>query len=167
LRFRRKSATIEHERLTQAALARAGNADRGRQAFLNAEKSLCVKCHRVGGEGERIGPELTGVGSRFSRIYIIESILEPGRTVAPSFGTTVMRLKNGQTLSGVTTAESQADVTLVDNQGQRQIVLKSEIEEQKPSPASTMPDGLEKRFTEQEFVDLIGYLTSLKESRAP
>jgi len=46
-------------------------------------------------------------------------------------------------------------------------VLKSEIEEQKPSSQSTMPDGLEKRFTEQEFVDLIAYFASLKESRAP
>jgi hypothetical protein len=30
-----------------------------------------------------------------------------------------------------------------------------------------MPDGLEKRLSDQEFVDLIAYLTNLKESRAP
>src|SRR6185369_12411089 len=101
IRLRRKSAMAEHERLAQAALARAGNADRGRQVFLNTEKSLCLKCHRVGEQGERIGPELTGVGSRFSRIHVIESILEPSRTIAPSFGTYVIELKNGKTLNGV------------------------------------------------------------------
>src|SRR5262249_30028958 len=55
LRFRRKSATAEHERLTLSALSRAGNPERGRQVFLNAEKSLCIKCHRLGDQGERVG----------------------------------------------------------------------------------------------------------------
>jgi cytochrome c1 len=30
-----------------------------------------------------------------------------------------------------------------------------------------MPEGLEKRFTEQEFADLIAFLMSLKESPTP
>ena len=93
LRFRKKSATAGHERLTRAALARAGNADRGRVIFLNVEKSQCLKCHRVGDQGEVAGPELTGVGSRFSRIYLVESILEPSRTIAPSFGTLSVLLR--------------------------------------------------------------------------
>jgi HEAT repeat protein len=68
VRFRRKTATAEQERFTLAALSRAGNPARGREVFLNAEKSLCLKCHRIGEQGERIGPELTGLGSRFSKI---------------------------------------------------------------------------------------------------
>src|SRR5207249_483059 len=48
LRFRHRTATPERERLALAALSRAGNPARGREVFLNAEKSLCVKCHRVG-----------------------------------------------------------------------------------------------------------------------
>lgn len=167
LRLRRKSAMAEHERLAQAALARAGNADRGRQVFLNTEKSLCLKCHRVGEQGERIGPELTGVGNRFSTIYVIESILEPSRTIAPSFGTTVALLKTGQMLSGVLTTETLTDIALVDNQGQRHVLQKSEIDEQKSSPLSTMPEGLEKRMSEPEFVDLIAFLMSLKEVPSP
>jgi putative heme-binding domain-containing protein len=167
LRFRRKSATAQHERLIQATLARPGNAERGRQVFLNVDKSLCLKCHRVGEQGERTGPELTGLGTRFSRIYMIESILEPSRTIAPSFGTVMLLLKSGQTLSGVKTTETQTECTLVDNKGQRHVALRSDVEEQKPSSLSTMPEGLEKRLTEQEFVDLIAYLASLKESRAP
>ena len=42
-----------------------------------------------------------------------------------------------------------------------------DIENREPSPVSTMPDGLEKRFTEEEFVDLIAFLVSLKDDRAP
>ena len=165
LRFRRKSAAALHERLAAAVLARPGNIDRGRSLLLNVEKSLCLKCHRALDQGERTGPELTGVGSRFSRIYIAESILEPGRTIAPSFGTLVVRLDSGQVMSGVKVAEDAATLTLVDNQGQKRIVAKAAIEEQKASPLSTMPDGLEKRLTPDEFVDLVALLASLKESR--
>ncbi len=167
LRLRRKSATAQHERLIQAALARPGNVERGRQTFLNVEKSQCLKCHRVGEQGERTGPELTGIGGRFSRIYIVESILEPSRTIAPSFGTVSVLLTDGRTISGVKTAETEAEFTLVDNQGQKHLVSKPEIDEQKPSAQSTMPEGLEKRLSDQEFVDLIAYFMSLKESQAP
>jgi putative membrane-bound dehydrogenase-like protein len=167
LRFRRRSAIAEHERLAEAALARSGNPERGREVFLNVEKSLCLKCHRVNDQGERTGPELTGVGSRFSRIHITESILEPSRTIAPSFGTWVVLLDSGQMLSGVKVAESETTLTLADDRGQRQPIAKTAIQEQKASPLSTMPEGLEKRITEEEFVDLIAFLASLKEGRTP
>jgi len=162
LRFRRKSATVEHERLTQAALSRPGNPERGRKLFFEAEKTLCLKCHRLGTQGERIGPDLTGVGSRFSRIYLVESILEPSRTIAPSFGTLVLALKNGKTLTGVKVTETDTMLTLADNQGQKLVLAKADIEEQQQSPLSTMPEGLEKRVTADEFIDLIAFLVSQK-----
>src|SRR5262245_30604411 len=165
LRFRRKSAAPAHERLAQAALARAGNPERGRQVFLNAEKSLCVKCHRVGDQGERVGPELTGLGGRFPKVYIVESILEPSRSISPSFETVAVTLTNGKVLTGVKVAETEASVTLVDNQAQKHVLAKADIDEQRKQPTSTMPDGLEKRLTEDEFVDLVSYLVSLKEPR--
>lgn len=167
LRFRRKSSKLEHEKLAQAALSRPGNADRGRRVFLDMEKSQCLKCHQIGNQGERIGPELTGVGSRFSRIHIIESILEPSRTIAPSFGTYVVILKSGKLLSGVKLADTPDTLTLADNQGQKHVLARKDIDEQQPSPLSTMPEGLEQRLTQDEFVDLIAFLVSQKGSRGP
>jgi putative heme-binding domain-containing protein len=163
VRFRRKSAIAEHERLAAAALAQEGDATRGRELFFNAEKSQCVKCHRVADQGERIGPDLTGVASRFSRIYIIESILTPGRAIASSFHTQVVSLESGQVLTGVKIAEDDSTITLADNQGQKHVIAKATIEDRQSSPLSTMPDGLEKRIGEAEFVDLVAYLASLKE----
>ncbi len=165
LRFRRKSSSADHERLTQAALTRPGNPERGRKLMLNVEKSQCLKCHRLGEQGERIGPELTGIGSRFARIYLIESVLQPSRTIAPSFGTLVLSLQNGKVLTGVKVAESETTLTLADNQGQKHTVAKADIETQQSSPISAMPEGLERRFTEEEFVDLIAFLMSQKETR--
>jgi putative heme-binding domain-containing protein len=165
LRFRRKGASADHERLTRAALSRAGNPEHGRRLFLDAEKSLCARCHRVGDEGERVGPDLTGLGGRFSKAYIIESVLEPSRTIAPSFESTLVELKNGKVLSGIKVAETETTITLVDNETKKHAIAKDDIADQNKLTTSAMPDGLEKRLTEDEFVDLIAYLFSLKESR--
>lgn len=167
LRFRRKSARAEHERLTQVVLARSGDPQRGRKIFLDVEKSLCLKCHRLGDQGELVGPDLTAIGSRFSRIYLVESILEPSRTVSPSFATQVLSLKNGKTLAGVKILETESTLTLADNQGQKHVFAKADIDEQQISPLSSMPEGIEKRFTENEFVDLISFLVSQKEGKLP
>jgi putative membrane-bound dehydrogenase-like protein len=165
LRFRRKGATADHERLTQAALSRAGNPEHGRQVFLDAEKSLCAKCHRVGDKGERVGPDLTGLGGRFSRAYIVESVLEPSRSIAPSFESTLVELKNGKFLSGIKVAETETTITLVDSETKKHDVARADVAEQKKLATSAMPEGLEKRLTEDEFVDLISYLSGLKEPR--
>lgn len=166
LTFRRKSATAKHESLTQAALGQTGNVDRGRIVFLDAEKSLCLKCHRVGDRGERVGPDLTGIGARFGRVYLIESILEPSRTVVPGFATLRVELRDGRVFTGVNVAETDATLTLVDQEVKKHELKKSEILERQLSPQSGMPDGLENRLTEREFVDLIAYLVSLKDRNA-
>jgi putative heme-binding domain-containing protein len=163
LSFRRTSATATHEKLTRAALTQAGNAERGRNVFLDAEKSLCLKCHRVGDRGERLGPELTGVGARFGRVYLVESILEPGRTVVTGFATLRVELRDGRFVTGVQLSETETTITLVDGELKKHEVKKADIQQRRPVASSTMPDGLEKRLTEQEFVDLVAFLVSLKE----
>jgi putative heme-binding domain-containing protein len=165
LRFRRKSAAAGHERLTRASLSRAGNPESGRKLFFNAEKTLCIKCHRVGEQGERVGPELTGLGSRFSKAYIIESILDPGRTVSPSFESTSVELKTGRILNGIKVGETETTITVVDNEARKHVVDRSRIEAVRKQPGSAMPDGLEKRLSEDEFVDLVSFLVNLKGPR--
>jgi putative membrane-bound dehydrogenase-like protein len=165
LGFRRKSGTPAHERLTQAALTRTGDIERGRKVFLHAEKSLCVKCHRVGDTGERIGPELTGIGARFGRVYLVESILDPNRAVVPGFATVRVELKDGRVFTGVKVAETDTALTLADTEAKKHELMKGDIQEQRPAGVSTMPEGAEKRLTEQEFIDLVAYLVSLKDRK--
>jgi len=165
VRFRRKPSTAEHERLTQAALTRPGNAERGQRLFFNAERVQCVKCHRIGDQGERIGPELTGVGSRFSRIHLVESILQPSRTIAPSYQAMTVLLADGLSVTGVVLAENDEQLTLADNQGKKHVLEKSEIEARQPQSTSVMPEGLEKPLSVEEFVDLIAFMAGQREVR--
>ena len=158
LRFRPASSSVEHERLARFVLQGTGNVDRGREIFLNSEKSLCTKCHRLDGQGGTIGPDLTGIGRRFSRIHLIESILEPSRTIAPSYETITVVLATGRVVTGVRTTETDDTLTLGDDQGKSHEIRKVEIDERSAQPRSTMPEGVEKRLSDREFLDLIAFL---------
>jgi putative heme-binding domain-containing protein len=74
-------------------------------------------------------------------------------------------LKDGKVVSGVKVAETETSLTLVDGQAQKHVLSRRDVEEQQKSPVSTMPEGVEKRLTEDEFADLISFLASLKEPR--
>ncbi len=49
----------------------------------------CIECHTINGNGGSVGPNLTYVGQRRSRSYIIEQIINPkshnSNTAMPSF----------------------------------------------------------------------------------
>jgi putative heme-binding domain-containing protein len=167
LRFRRKCSDAEREQLMQAALSRSGNAAWGRKLFFQVEKSQCLKCHRMADRGEAIGPELTGVGGRFSRVHIIESILEPSRTIAPSFQSVEFLLRDGTELSGIQISERDGMLTLADNQGHKRTVAKSAIQQQRTGTLSLMPEVLEKALTREEFIDLIEFLVSQRQNQRP
>jgi hypothetical protein len=59
-------------------------------------------------------------------------------------------------------AETADELTLGDRDGKKHVVAKSDIEARTTDPRSTMPDGLEKSFSTDEFVDLIAFLVSQK-----
>ncbi len=162
LNFRRRSSKAEHEQLLQFVLAGSGDVARGREIFLNAEKSQCTRCHRMRSDGPRIGPDLTGIGSRFSRVHILESILEPSRTIAPSYATVAVALADGQIITGIIVAEDESTLTIGDNQGKLHEIPVDEVDEMIRQDVSTMPVGLEQRMTQQELLDLIEFLTQQK-----
>ena len=81
LRLRPKSSIAEQEQLAQAALTRPGNAERGRAVFLDAQKSQCLLCHRLGEQGERIRGAQTA-DSPFSPVRIrIDSSMGSTKTL--------------------------------------------------------------------------------------
>jgi len=56
------------------AIAGCNMNSRGEQLFRNGQ---CKECHTINGKGGSVGPNLTFVGSRRSREYIIEQIKNP------------------------------------------------------------------------------------------
>ena len=100
------------------------------------------------------------MGRRFSRIHLIEAVLEPSRAIAPSYQTRGVVLESGRVLTGVRVSETPIELTLGDKEGKLHKIMKSEIEEQSVQKISTMPDGVDKRLTQQEFIDLVEFLVA-------
>ena len=96
---------------------------------------------------------------------MIESILEPSRTIAPSFETVVVEMNDGKLVTGLPIAETDTTLTVADNQGQKHGLAKAEIARRNRSLLSTMPEALEQRLTLDEFVDVIAFLVSQKGTR--
>src|SRR5262249_49188520 len=86
-----------------------GNAERGRKVFLEKSSAECIRCHKIRGRGGEVGPDLTGIGNRQPREYLLESIVVPNRQIAQGFETVVLALADGQVVSGVLKGE-EADV---------------------------------------------------------
>ena len=55
---------------------------------------------------------------------------------------------------------SDSELTLGDSDGRSHIVPKSRIERRLIQSASTMPQGLERQLSDQEFIDLIAFLSA-------
>jgi hypothetical protein len=73
---------------------RGRNFQRGREMFAAA---ACFKCHRFDSEGGIIGPDLTGVGKRFTNQYLVESLIEPNKVISDQYQATVFVLHDGRT----------------------------------------------------------------------
>ena len=58
------------------------SAEDGLQILADA---ACLACHRFNANGHGIGPDLTGVGRRFDRKSLLESILEPAKIVSDQY----------------------------------------------------------------------------------
>ena len=69
-----------------ASLAACEANSRGAKLFRQNE---CIQCHTINGKGGAVGPNLTTVGARRSRDYIIQQIKNPAShnpdTAMPSF----------------------------------------------------------------------------------
>jgi putative heme-binding domain-containing protein len=145
-----------------AILALKGDAARGRDWFFADSGSQCKSCHRVGGLGVALGPDLDAIGSKYSRAELLSQIVEPARTIEPRYAVQVIETKDGQIHQGLLAESSPGLVVLRDAQNRTLKIAAAEIERQGTLSASLMPEGLLRDMTAQQAADLLEYLSNLK-----
>jgi putative heme-binding domain-containing protein len=143
----------------------SGNIVRG--AILFHQGSInCAKCHRPSAEMDRLGPDLSRMDQDITDAYLIESILQPSRTIKQGFETTVILGVDGQVYSGILLSEDDQQVVIRDSQNVDQPVFlrREDIEETKPGTLSSMPDKLADELKDrQQFLDLLRYVMDIRE----
>jgi len=117
----------------------------------------CAACHQIANEGNKIGPQLDGIGGR-GLDRLLEDSLDPNRNVDAAFRTTILNLKDGKTVTGLLLREEGQLLILADDKGKEVRVTKDDVEERRISPLSPMPGNVAEIMAEKEFYDLLAYL---------
>jgi putative heme-binding domain-containing protein len=131
---------------------------RGAEVF----KKTCAACHRLGKEGEKIGPELDGIGHR-GLARLLEDVLDPNRVVDPAFHTTVVQTSDGRVLSGLALESEGKLLVLVDREGKQFRIPLAEIGARRTLPVSPMPANLAEAVPAEDLNHLLAYLLSQRQ----
>jgi putative heme-binding domain-containing protein len=152
-------ASAEERNKAMAALASMkGNADRGKAIFRNA---TCISCHKVFGEGASYGPDMMGVGKRWNKAKIIESIIDPNAEIDKKYVTLQIVTSAGKTIQGLLVSEDEKEVVIFDGKKPQKIAV-ADIDERNQLKQSSMPEGLAGTMAPNEFLDLVEFLSTLK-----
>lgn len=142
-------------------VAAKGRANEGRKIY-ESGKGTCIACHQIGDKGRTIGPNLSTIGAIRTERDLVESILFPSNTLARDYEAHVIETTGGETIVGVIKSHTAEGLLVVDVAGQEKNVPQTAITGDTTLTASLMPMGLDQTLSEQELLDLVKYLRSLK-----
>ena len=137
----------------------------GKRDFKNGRQMFgagsCYACHRIGGEGGAVGPDLTSVGGKFGAYDLLESIVDPGKEISDQYGSSVFSLSDGSQLNGRIMNMRNNEYWVNTDMMQPSAVTKVKAENLtsiEPSAISMMPPGLLNTMDREDILDLMAYL---------
>jgi putative heme-binding domain-containing protein len=135
-----------------------GNVARGGELYRT--KGGCAGCHDTG----FTAPDLKGVGSRRSAVFLREALLTPESAVPDGYLVITAVPKSGAAANGVRVNEDSFSIQIRDASGKVHSFWKSELAElRKQQGKSTMP-SYKGTLSDDELTDVVAYLASLKDS---
>jgi putative heme-binding domain-containing protein len=152
--------TAEEMQAMMQEVTEKGDPHRGEEVYRRAQLQ-CTVCHAIGGVGGVIGPDMVSIGASAPVDYLVESLLEPSKKIKEGYHTTLVTTKKGDAFSGALASETGAEMVIRDAAGQEHRIAKADIAETVISPVSLMPPGLTMSLREDEFVDLVRFLSEL------
>src|SRR5215471_6241229 len=158
---------------TPADMPALGDPARGK-AILEG-KGNCLSCHRVGENGSRVGPDLTGIGAPRPPVgrvpappptpavivqQLQRSIVDPDADISPANRTFKAVLKDGSTVTGRLLNFDSFNVQVFDSKERLLSIPRSDLREFSLTK-SPMP-SYRNKLNNQELSDLLAYLVTLK-----
>ncbi len=131
-----------------------GNPVSGHAVF----KRVCAVCHKIYGEGQDVGPDLTSNG-RNDFDQLISNVFDPNMVIGPGYQATTIATSDGRILSGLLVENGKERVILKLQGGKAETIQRSQVEEMKTGELSLMPDSFETQLTPQDIVDLCAFLS--------
>jgi putative membrane-bound dehydrogenase-like protein len=139
------------------SLRLTGVPDRGRAIFL----ARCSACHRLGGGGQTLGPDLAAARLR-SKGSILSAIIEPKAEIRPEFATYAVETATGESLIGLLRDQNSTTLTLAQPYGVDIVLPRANVPYLRSQDWSLMPAGLEEGLTPQDMADLLEYIAPVR-----
>lgn len=130
-----------------------GHASPGRAVFAKT----CQQCHTLFDTGGKVGPDLTG-SARANLDYILLNIVDPNAVIPNDYRASNIEMKDGRSITGIVKKEDDNALTVM-TANELLVLPKNEVQSQKLSALSMMPEGLLQQLTDQEVRDLLYYLS--------
>ncbi len=131
-----------------------GNARAGMLVF----KNVCAQCHKIHGEGQEVGPDITSNG-RADFEQLLSNVFDPSLVIGAGYIATTVNTRKGQVITGLVVENSPQRIVLKIQGGKLETIARGDVEEVFVSKVSLMPEGLEKQIKPQELADLFAFLT--------
>lgn len=141
-----------------ALVERTGNADNGKAIY----NTYCSACHIAGDMGVEFGPTLSDIGSKLSKNFLYSNIVDPSAGISFGYEGYTVKMKDGKTYTGYILSRTEDELTLKMMGGTQIAVALNDIDSLTAMDKSLMTEGLHKVMNEDEMVDLVEYLTTLK-----
>jgi putative heme-binding domain-containing protein len=125
----------------------------GRSVF----NKLCAQCHKIYGEGQEVGPDIT-LNGRNDFEQLISNVFDPNLVIGPAYQATTIATADGRVLNGLLVEDSPQRVVIRLQGGQEETIPADQIDQRKTSEISLMPEDVEKQLTPQEIADLFAFL---------
>jgi putative heme-binding domain-containing protein len=139
-----------------------GNVENGQKLFA----AQCSLCHRVGGRGGRLGPDLTRIGAARSRTALMREIRTPSEWIPERYETVTLVMRDGRRVRGAIKDEDAFSIQVMEVGERLQGYVKSSLQEVIHEKESLMPAYGPDRLNDTQLNDLVGYLTTLREAPA-
>jgi putative heme-binding domain-containing protein len=136
-----------------------GTAARGK--VIVEGKGGCLSCHRIGGSGPRVAPDLTDIGVARGVDMLYRSLTDPSAGMLPINRPVRITMKDGRSLNGRRLNEDTFTVQLIDDKERLHSIAKSDIRSLVVETKSSMPSFVGK-LTADELADVIAYLVTLR-----
>ncbi len=147
-----------YTRIQAAAAAGGGDPAKGKEVY----EDNCSDCHKLGGEGGEVGPDLTVAGKKGLK-FITDAILKPAQEITPGFETHVLVAKDGRKTVGLKTRDEGNEIDITKADGDVVTITKDKVKELTiDKNASVMPEDLPEALTVKDFRDVLSFMMMQK-----
>jgi putative membrane-bound dehydrogenase-like protein len=130
-----------------------GDAKAGRLHF----NKICAQCHKLHGEGQEVGPDITSNG-RGDFEQLLSNVFDPSLVIGAGYHATTVITASGQSLAGLLVEDSPQRLVLKTQGGKIETIARGDVDQILASKVSYMPEDVEKQLRPQEIADLFAFL---------